>query len=146
NPEPHFIGIAPEATLIGARVTRTSDGAIFDMDILRAVSFVFDRAKELGMPAVVNLSLGSEFGGHDGSAALERGLSAFVGPDQPGRSIVVAAGNSAGVYQAKTAYPDPLGSHTEVHLPPESDVRVPLLTPSVEKSKSTGTIFVWIGM
>ena len=50
----------------------------------------------MGLPAVVNLSLGGDFGPHDGTSVLERGLSAFVGDDKPGRVIVVASGNSGG--------------------------------------------------
>ena len=92
---PTYIGMAPEATFVVARVAQ-ANGDIDDADVLRAVKFVFDRAADLGMPAVVNLSLGSDFGAHDGSSALEGELSGMVGPDFPGRAIVVAAGNSAG--------------------------------------------------
>jgi len=144
NP-PKYVGIAPEATLVGVRVTRGGDGSILDPDVLLATRFVFERAKELGMPAVVNLSLGSDFGGHDGLTALERGLAEFVGPGAPGRAIVVAAGNSGGVYaQISPSYPAPFGIHTEVHVPRESSVRVPILTPSVGKSSTNATIYVWI--
>jgi hypothetical protein len=77
---PRYVGVAPEATLVVARVTRRG-GAIFDSDVLRAVRFVFERAAELGMPAVVNLSLGGDTGGHDGTTGIERGLSSLVGPE-----------------------------------------------------------------
>jgi subtilisin family serine protease len=144
---PKYVGVAPEATLIAARVSRGNDGAIFDSDILRATRFVFEQAERLGMPAVVNLSLGSEYGGHDGTAALERGLAAFVGPDHPGRSIVVAAGNSGGVYHGISSnYPSPFGTHTELHVPRASSVRVPLLSPKIEKATTEGRIFVWIAL
>ena len=143
---PRYIGVAPEATLVVARVAQ-SDGTIFDADVLRAVKFVFDRADELGMPAVVNLSLGSDFGAHDGSSGLEQGLSGLVGAAAPGRAIVVAAGNSAGQYGAELnpAYPGPFGIHTEVHVPRDSVSRVPLLTPAVTGTTITGTAYVWIG-
>ena len=65
-----LIGVAPEATIIGARVSRAGDGAIQDADIIQATRFVFEQAELLHMPAVVNLSLGSDFGTHDGSSAL----------------------------------------------------------------------------
>lgn len=140
-----YVGIAPEATMIGVRVTRTGDGAILDPDVLLATRFVFDRAKQLGMPAVVNLSLGSDFGGHDGLTGLERGLAAFVGPGFPGRAIVVAAGNSGGIYGTiSPSYPAPFGVHTEVHVPRESSVRVPIVSPPVGKSSTTATLYVWI--
>lgn len=140
-----YVGVAPEATIVGVRVTRTGDGAILDPDVLLATRFVFDRAKELGSPAVVNLSLGSDFGGHDGLTPLERGLAAFVGPGTAGRAIVVAAGNSGGVYgPVYSGYPQPFGIHTEVHVPRASSVRVPIITPPVGKSSTSATVYVWI--
>jgi len=144
---PRYVGVAPEATYVVARVAQ-SDGGILDADVLRAVRFVFDRAEELGMPAVVNLSLGSDFGAHDGASALELGLASFVGPGFPGRAIVVAAGNSAGLYSGALApkYPGPFGIHTEVHVPQDSVSRVALLTPAATgMSTVNGAAYVWIG-
>ena len=144
SPTPRYIGVAPEATLVVARVAQ-SNGGILDADVLRGVKFVFDRAEELGMPAVVNLSLGSDFGAHDGSSALEMGLSSMVGPAFPGRAIVVAAGNSAGLYDGiKESSPGPFGIHTEVHVPRGAVTRVPLLTPAVSGNTVNGTAYVWI--
>jgi len=139
-----YIGIAPEATYVIARVTRSNGGSILDTDILSAVKFVFDRAADLGMPAVVNLSLGSDFGPHDGSSALEAGLASFVGPDQPGRAVVVAAGNSAGLYSdPASAYAQPLGVHTEVQIPWDSPTDVPLYTPAPDGDSASG-VYVWM--
>jgi subtilisin family serine protease len=144
SPTPRYIGVAPEATYVVARVAQ-SDGGILDADVLKAVKFVFDRAEELGMPAVVNLSLGSDFGAHDGSSALEQGLSSMVGPQFPGRAIVVAAGNSAGLYDGLVStLPGPFGIHTEVHVPRYSVSRVPLLTPAVSGTTVNGTAYIWI--
>lgn len=141
---PSYIGVAPEATYVIARVAQ-DNGGIQDADVLKAVQFVFDRAEALGMPAVVNLSLGSDFGAHDGSSALEVGLSSMVGPAFPGRAIVVAAGNSAGLYDGLgSPYPGPFGIHTEVHVPRASVSRVPLLTPARSGNMVNGTAFVWI--
>ena len=103
---PAYVGVAPEASFVIVRAMRPG-GGIFDADILKAARFVFDRAEEASMPAVVNLSLGSDFGGHDGSSGLERGLESLVGPAFPGRAIVVAAGNSAGLFDAIPGIPGP---------------------------------------
>lgn len=144
NP-PRYVGPAPEATYVIARVTRGASESILDPDVLLATRFVFDRADEAKLPAVANLSLGSDFGGHDGKTALELGLASFVGPAHPGRAIVVAAGNSAGLYaQANSSYPGPFGIYTEVHVPRESDVRVPILTPPTGASSTHATLYVWI--
>ncbi|MET0793521.1 MAG: S8 family serine peptidase [Polyangiaceae bacterium] len=146
SPTPRYIGVAPEATYVVARVAQ-SDGGILDADVLRAVTFVFERAEELGMPAVVNLSLGSDFGAHDGSSGLEQGLSSMVGATFPGRAIVVAAGNSAGLYggDLSSTYPAPFGIHTEVHVPRDSVSRVPLITPAISGNTVNGTAYVWVG-
>jgi len=144
---PRYIGVAPEATIFGARVSRSGDGAIQDADIIQATRFIFEQAERLGMPAVVNLSLGSDFGTHDGSSALEQGLASFVGPDHPGRAIVVAAGNSGTLYEGiGEGQPEPFGIHTEVHIPRESPVEIPLMTPTVELGAQPGaTVYVWLG-
>ncbi len=140
-----FVGVAPEATLVVARVTRRG-GGIFDTDVLKAARFVFERAAELGMPAVLNLSLGGDFGGHDGSSGLERGLSSLVGAEHPGRAIVVAAGNSAGLYTGLyTGVPEPLGIHTSVHVPDGASALVPIVTPPTSRGITQGAIYAWVG-
>lgn len=140
-----YAGIAPEATFVIARVTRNDGGSIYDPDVVLATRFIFDRASELGMPAVVNLSLGSDFGGHDGSSPLERALAELVPSGESGRAIVVAAGNSAGVYRGvASGYPEPFGIHTEVHVPRSSRARVPVLTPPVGKNQTSATIYIWV--
>ncbi len=144
---PRYIGVAPEATIFGARVSRAGDGAIQDADIIQATRFIFEQAEQLGMPAVVNLSLGSDFGTHDGGSPLEQGLASFVGPGHPGRSIVVAAGNSGTLYSGIGAgQPEPFGIHTEVHVPRDSPVEVPLMTPTEALGATRGgTAYVWLG-
>lgn len=142
-----YVGIAPEATIIGARVSRGGDGSISDPDIVTATRFVFEQAERLGLPAVANLSLGNDFGAHDGSSALEQGLASFVGPEFPGRAIVVAAGNSGDLYSGLGSLePEPYGIHTEVHVPRESPVEVPILTPSAALGAVPGgAVYAWLG-
>jgi subtilisin family serine protease len=142
-----YTGVAPGATLFGARVSRGSGGAIFDADIILATRFIFEQAERLGLPAIVNLSLGGDFGTHDGSSPLEQGLASFVGPDFPGRAIVVAAGNSGNIYTGTdSGEPEPLGIHTEVHVPRESTAEIPIITPSEALGGTLGaTIYVWLG-
>jgi subtilisin family serine protease len=144
NEPARYVGVAPEASYIVARVTRKG-GGIYDSDVLKAASFVFERAEELARPAVVNLSLGSDFGGHDGTSPVERGLESLVGAEHPGRAIVVAAGNSATLYAGlDTGTPEPLGVHTEVHVPEHGQTLVPIVTPATAPGVTEGTIYVWI--
>ncbi len=81
-----FIGHAPEASI--AMVA----GSLFESDILEGAEWIFSQAEALGMPCVLNLSLESHLGAHDGSSLFEEELEAMSGP---GRMIVCAAGNTA---------------------------------------------------
>jgi subtilisin family serine protease len=84
-----FMGGAPEADIIFVKFDfdgdRNSDAAIID-----GVNYIFQKAQALGRPAVINMSLGSDFGPHDGTTLEERGIDALTGP---GKVVVVAAGN-----------------------------------------------------
>jgi subtilisin family serine protease len=80
-----YTGIAPGAELIVVKSRFTSTS------VVDGVAYVFARAKELGRPAVVNLSLGFAISTHDGDDAVSLMLDALTGP---GRIIVTAAGNS----------------------------------------------------
>lgn len=143
EPEGSYFGLAPEADLIVAQVGTGPAGTIFDVNILTSARFVFDRAQALGRPAVVNVSLGSNFGGHDGTSALEVGLAGLL--DRPGRAIVVASGNSAGQYPGLTdELPGPLGIHTEVHVAPAGTTRVPIVSPALTTRPTRGAVFAWI--
>jgi len=85
NGQPYlYVGMAPEADLIVVKTNLTDAG------IIDGVNYVFTRAGELGEPAVVNLSVASQRGGHDGSSALDEAVSALTGP---GRLVAAAAGN-----------------------------------------------------
>lgn len=142
-----WAGVAPEATLIVARVTAA--GTIADSDVVLGTRFVFERAAELGMPAVVNLSLGSDFGAHDGSSELSRALASLVGSDHPGRAIVVAAGNSGQLHRGLTTDPDDvLGIHAEVDVTPGEVRRVQLMTPYPASGAGTtaARLFVWMNL
>ena len=88
-----YVGIAPEATICAVKGTRDGDG-FADADILDGVRFCLGRAAALRMPTVVNLSLGSLGGPHDGSSTLEIALDEiFAGDTRPSRALVVASGN-----------------------------------------------------
>lgn len=86
EPVGQFSGFAPEAGLLVVRTT------FLESDVLAGVQWVYQQAESRGMPAVVNLSLESHIGPHDGTSWFEQELSALTGP---GRLLVVAAGNNA---------------------------------------------------
>ena len=82
--DPIFGGVAPDATLVIVK----SD--LFDAHIADGIRYIFRVAHDLGLPAVVNLSLGGHADGHDGSDSLSTVIDEAVGP---GRIVCCAAGN-----------------------------------------------------
>ncbi|MCA9625860.1 MAG: S8 family serine peptidase, partial [Myxococcales bacterium] len=137
KPKPTYVGVAPGATIIS--VSPAGGGGFSDPDIINAARFIFDQAEAMGMPAVVNVSLGSDFGPHDGTSALEMGLAALVGA--PGRVMTVAAGNSGTLYNLDGQ--GPFGVHTEVHASPNAVTRVPIQQPGAAGTVD-GSGFVWV--
>lgn len=91
--KPEYKGIAPEADLIVVNGTRGDNSNSFtDADILSACNYIFSKADELNKPCVINLSLGSILGSHDGEDLLSKALSNLVS-EKKSRAIVVSAGN-----------------------------------------------------
>ncbi len=86
-PQFKYSGMANRASIIMVKTIFTDAG------VIDGVQYVFDKAAGLGRPAVVNMSLGSNLGPHDGTSDLELGLEALVGP---GKILVSSAGNSFG--------------------------------------------------
>ncbi|MCB1032660.1 MAG: S8 family peptidase [Acidobacteria bacterium] len=88
-----FVGVAPEAILILVQPdTRDAAGSFTDsVHVAEAIAYVFEKADELGLPCVINMSLGQNGGSHDGESVVERAIDRIL--ERPGRAMVVAAGN-----------------------------------------------------
>ncbi len=87
QPASTYIGVAPEADIV---VVATNWGTA---GIIDGVNYVFQVATALNKPAVVNLSLGSVIGPHDGTSNFEQGITNLI--TGQGRVVVAAAGNEA---------------------------------------------------
>jgi len=127
-----FTGIAPAADIVFVRVTRGRGDGIENDDLVRAVQFMFDRADAEQRPMVVNLSLGSDFGPHDGSFLWEQTIAGHIGPDHPGRAVVAAAGNSGSIVETPI--------HQSVRATRGATMRVPIRTSGAE----SGSVQVWV--
>ncbi len=92
----NFTGIAPKSDIIFVKGTREPEGGTTDGDIMAGCDYIFQRANQIGKPCVINLSVGSVIGPHDGEDLLSKALSNLV-EEKPGRVIVAAAGNTGGV-------------------------------------------------
>jgi subtilisin family serine protease len=96
-----YTGIAPEASVIAVRA-HFEEGSILD-----GVDYVLSKCEAYQRPCVINLSLGTTAGAHDGTALIEELLAEKTGP---GRIIVAAAGNEANLPEANAF------GHADIHL------------------------------
>lgn len=86
-------GMAPEAQLLFV-ISGGDEPTGYSHAHLAALSFIDQKAAELGKPVVVNVSQGMNAGAHDGKSALEVGFDEFAkGGRVPGRVVVKSAGN-----------------------------------------------------
>lgn len=102
-----YAGMAPRADLCMVKTNFQTTG------ILDGVNYIFGRATALGKNAVVNLSLGSHYGPHDGNSPFEAGLTALTGP---GRVIVKSAGNERSGTNIRHAATNAAGAGTNVTM------------------------------
>ncbi len=93
-----YVGMAPEADLIGVRVF--NEYGAFVGDLIEGLQFLGEEQERQGSPPiVVNISLGHQYGAHDGSDSDEAAIDAFVQEGLGGgitRVVVKSAGNDGG--------------------------------------------------
>lgn len=87
-------GVAPEADIV---VVATNFGLPnWKATVADGVAYIFDVAAAAGKPAVINASLGTYLGSHDGKDAAALFIEELL-EEQGGRMMVAAAGNSNGL-------------------------------------------------
>ncbi|MFZ9942906.1 MAG: S8 family peptidase [Bacteroidia bacterium] len=86
-------GVAPDAVLIEVAIdfSNTSSPTILD-----AVNYIFTKAQQLGLPCIINASLGTYYGSHDGRDLQSTMIKNMI-TQQPGRTLVAAAGNAGNI-------------------------------------------------
>jgi hypothetical protein len=133
--DPRYRGVAPQAGLLIARITDPGSDSIGNDELLRGVAFLFDLADSMNQPVVVNLSIGTDFGPHDGSLEWEQTLAGHVGPASPGHALVVAAGNSGSIVETPI--------HQNAHVARGATTRIPVTTLGASQS---GGVQIWVAM
>lgn len=86
-----YHGVAPGAELVACALP---EWALTDVNVANSILYIFNYAQSVGKPAVVNMSISSVDGAHDGTSMLCRVMSALSGP---GKICVVSAGNDGNV-------------------------------------------------
>lgn len=100
-PNGRYRGIAPEADLIGVKLT--SEGApahggepaeaSFQGCIDDALDWLDAKLDLLGQPAVAIINSGTQWGPMDGTSAVSRKIDEIFGADTPGRVMVIPSGD-----------------------------------------------------
>jgi subtilisin family serine protease len=127
-----YAGVAPAADIVAVRVTRGQSESIEPDDLQRAVEFMFSVSDAEHKPLVANISLGSDFGPHDGTFMWEQAIASHIGPDHPGHAVVAAAGNVGSIVQSPV--------HQSVRVNKDTTMRVPIRT----FGASSGSVQVWV--
>ncbi|HET9951127.1 MAG TPA: S8 family serine peptidase [Candidatus Eisenbacteria bacterium] len=117
-----YVGVAPKADVIAVKTTYATTS------IIDGVSYVFLQAAALGKKAVVNLSLGTQDGPHDGTYGFDTMISALTGP---GKIVCASAGNKQ--------LDD---SHAQIDLNGTTPAVMTLNVPSYTKSPQTQNDFL----
>jgi minor extracellular serine protease Vpr len=119
-----YHGVAPEADLIFV-----ADNPDFSNGLVDAVNYIYKKAQTLGKPCVINASLGSQEGPHDGSDLESRILDQLIS-ESPGRIFCASAGNE-GNDQIHMTYPTSADSfYTYVHPGPDGLVVIYIRIPN----------------
>ena len=84
-------GMAPDAAIIMVESDFTRPN--WTLTVSDACDYIFKVADTLGLPAVVNLSVGTYMGSHDGNDAASEMIESLL-DSKSGRIVVAAAGNS----------------------------------------------------
>lgn len=81
-----YRGMAPESSLVLASMGES----IANDEVIEGINSAFKYGDAHNMPVVVNMSIGSIFGAHNGKGTVAEAMKRMAGP---GRIIVLAAGN-----------------------------------------------------
>ena len=107
-----FMGVAPESDIILVATDMSTTG------IMDGIQYIVDNAKDLDKPCVINLSLGSEVGPHDGTSIEDQLVDKLVGP---GIVVVGACGNSGeDTIHIKKSFTGTAGESISTFLAPSS--------------------------
>lgn len=89
NINENYYGVAPKASIIMVKSARGYYS--LSTSIMRGIKFLIDKSNELKMPLVINMSLSTNDGAHDGRSLLEEYISTVS--DLNRVTIAVSAGN-----------------------------------------------------
>lgn len=87
-----YMGMAPEADIV---LIKGGNGSFSSSHIIDGISYLQKLATSLGKPVVLNMSIGGQGSGHDGTESDELAVDNFTN-SAAGRVVVISAGNDNG--------------------------------------------------
>jgi len=87
----NFRGVAPEVNIISVATDFNKPNWL--QTVVEAVDYIYSKADSLGMPCVINASIGTYVGSHDGKDIAARMIDSLI-TQKNGRAFVCAAGNA----------------------------------------------------
>lgn len=143
-------GVAYKSSIAMVKITRSGDlTAALSTQLMRGLKFLIDRSTEQNKPLVVNISLSTNEGAHNGSSILEQYIQTFTILKKA--IIVVAAGNEGAVghhvggkIQEINTIPFNIASEElsvimELYKPVLSDISIEIISPT---GRSSGEIVI----
>lgn len=123
-----YRGVASESDLLIVKLgTPRRDGFPRTTELMQALNYVVNVAEEIQKPVAINISLGNNYGSHDGTSLLERFMDEL---SSVGRSVICVGsgneGNSAG--------------HASGHLEREGEE---ILSLGVQMRETTLNVQIW---
>lgn len=100
--EGQMTGVAPEADIIAVRIKNDDN---FTLNVADAVSYIFKKADAMGKPCVINTSIGTYYGSHDGTDLATQMMENLL--DESNGRVLVAAGGNAGHIKHHLGYTVP---------------------------------------
>lgn len=89
-----YTGLGQQGMAPGAALMLCGTSSLADEYLIDAIRMTFDRADELDVPCVINMSIGNPVGWKDGLSTFCLACDSLTeGGTKPGRVIVVSAGN-----------------------------------------------------
>ena len=87
-------GMAPDSKIIVVQSNFSAKN--WTLTVADACDYIFKKADQLNLPAVINISAGVQFGSHDGNDPASELMEQLL-DEKPGRIIVASAGNSGNI-------------------------------------------------
>ncbi|MBQ6820200.1 MAG: S8 family serine peptidase [Clostridium sp.] len=137
-----YYGVAPKASI--AMVKSTRGNFALSSNIMRGIKFLIDASKELNKPLVINISLSTNDGAHNGTSLLEKYISTISTLERV--TIVIAAGNEGDASHHKggsleaenkisiNVSENEGGILLNLYKPVLSDISITITNPSAETS------------